>query len=361
MGNLQTTFFVGVHKWYRKVNYKYLHLSLSDKMAGIEAVILMSLKNEISWKMLDLFLEELTPTLDKSKQVIKILVKELQALQSSIQKMKAECDCHKMIGTADTTKDSEQEYNTQMEIIEPECQLEIENNLSQNNKDMISDVPKDDSFTASKSDNEVLRNRIHSDDLNSIELVEEFKDQLYTFIGNDVESYDKEERHEVIYLNEDQAQVDIDKETEKKQFHCTFCQKSFRKSGHLKNHERIHTGEVPFECNTCKKRFKQIGHLKTHERFHTGEKPFICKACKKGFATSSALKVHERIHSGEKPYICKTCKKGFTQSYDLKKHERIHTGEMPFKCKTCQKLFSYNESCKRHERIHTDDNEKPIK
>ena len=233
MGNLQTTFFVGVHKWYRKVNHKYLHLSLSDKMAGIEAVILMSLKNEISWKMLDLFLEELTPTLDKSKQVIKILVKELQALQSSLQKMKAECDCHKMIGTADTTKDSEQEYNTQMEIIEPECQLEIENNLSQDDEYTTSVLPIDNSLTASESDNEVFGNRLQSKYVNNIELVEEFKDQLYTFIGNDVETYDKVEIHEaednyhLIEQSEDQAQGNIDKQIKKKKYQCMFCQKSF--------------------------------------------------------------------------------------------------------------------------------------
>ena len=51
----------------------------------VEGVIVMALNNEISWKMLDLLLEELTPTMEKSKQVIKILLKELQALSSSFQ------------------------------------------------------------------------------------------------------------------------------------------------------------------------------------------------------------------------------------------------------------------------------------
>ena len=106
-------------------------ISRNDAFSRIEGVIIMALKNEISWKMLDSFMEELTPTLDKSKQVIKILVKELQALQSSFQKMKTECNCQKMIESADTAKDSEQECNTEVEIIEPECQLEIENKISQ--------------------------------------------------------------------------------------------------------------------------------------------------------------------------------------------------------------------------------------
>ena len=183
--------------------------SKNDASSRIETVIVMALKNEISWKMLDLFLEELTPTFDKSKQVIKILVKELQALQSSLQKMKAECDCHKMIESVENAKDSEQKCDTEVVIIESECQLEIENKISQD------DVPIDNSFTACESDNEVFGNRLQSKDLNDIELVEEFEDQLYTFIGNDVDKCNKRESHEVdddsqlIGLNEDQTQDDI--------------------------------------------------------------------------------------------------------------------------------------------------------
>ena len=51
--------------------------------------------------MLDFIFEELTPTLDKSKQVIKMLLKEMQALQSSIEKMKAECGSHKTMKSTD--------------------------------------------------------------------------------------------------------------------------------------------------------------------------------------------------------------------------------------------------------------------
>ena len=184
-------------------------ISNSGASLRIEGVIIMALKNEISWKMLDFILEELTPTLNKSKQVIKMLLKELQALQSSIQKMKAGCDCQKIIESADNAKDSEQKCNTEIEIIEPECQPEIENKISQD------DVPIDNSFTACESDNEVFGNRLQSKDLNDIELVEEFKDQLYTFIGNDVDKCNKRESHEVdddsqlIGLNEDQTQDDI--------------------------------------------------------------------------------------------------------------------------------------------------------
>ena len=59
------------------------------------------------------------------------------------------------------------------------------------------------------------------------------------------------------------------------------------------------------------------------------EKPFACKYCDKNFRRSEHLKVHERIHTGEKPYSCKHCQKRFIQAGDCKAHERIHTGEKP--------------------------------
>ena len=357
----------------------------NDASSRIETVIVMALKNEISWKMLDSLLEELTPTIEKSKQVIKILLNELQTLQLSFQKIK--CNCHKMIKSADTSKDSEQECNTEVGIIEPECQLEIENNISRDDKYTTSDIPIDNSFTASKSDNEVFGNRLQSQDLNNIALVEEFKDQLYTFVGNYDEIDEANDDNQLTDLNEDQdkAQKQISKQNKRTQFQCTICQKSFQKLSNLKIHARVHTGEVPFECKTCKKRFKQIGNLKTHEiihtgempfecktckkRFnqinnlkrheliHTGEVPFECKACKKRFNTSGSLKVHERFHKHEKPFICKTCDKGFAQSSHLKKHEWIHSGERPFICKTCGKGFTTSSDLKVHGRIHT--GEKP--
>ena len=398
--------------------------SVDEIKVKIGCFIDSALKKEIPWNVVENFLDEVTSSLVRSKQIIKILLRiiqdnqplifgkgiekdnkpnefeeifkdssEIEYNESNAQKKVAKDDLvnndfqlvdrlsnqlYSFVGEDiedepdndsliyNTANDSVQEYNTEVEIIERECQLESENKLSQEQDDenMISDrpnLPKDDSFI--DSDFEGFGNIIHSDDLNNIELVEEFKDQLYTFIGNDNETYDKGKIHEadandqLIEQNGDQEQRNIGKQDRKKQFRCTFCQKCFKHSRSMKIHERIHTGEVPFECKTCNNKFKQIGHLKRHEIIHTGEMPFECETCKKRFNRKENLKNHERIHTGEVPFECKTCKKRFTQANSLKRHELIHTGELPYECKTCKKRFKRMESLKTHESFHT--GEKP--
>ena len=112
-----------------------------------------------------------------------------------------------------------------------------------------------------------------------------------------------------------------------KPYSCDYCSKSFRRKGHKKRHERIHTGERPYPCNICGKCFNRSYSLKLHESIHSGELPYSCTICEKSFCRSSILKAHERIHTGEKPYSCDYCSKSFRQKGHMKSHERIHTGE----------------------------------
>ena len=53
------------------------------------------------------------------------------------------------------------------------------------------------------------------------------------------------------------------------QHECDVCEKSFRTSGVLKVHMRIHTNEKPYECHVCEKRYRQSSGLKYHmRRYH---------------------------------------------------------------------------------------------
>uniref|UniRef100_A0A0E9QGT0 C2H2-type domain-containing protein n=1 Tax=Anguilla anguilla TaxID=7936 RepID=A0A0E9QGT0_ANGAN len=51
------------------------------------------------------------------------------------------------------------------------------------------------------------------------------------------------------------------------------------------------------------------------------------------------LRNHLRIHMGEVPYKCTHSGKCFTTEYNLHTHVRINTGEKPYKCTQCEKCL----------------------
>ena len=134
---------------------------------------------------------------------------------------------------------------------------------------------------------------------------------------------------------------------------CQFCKKEFKNVSHLRDHERIHTGDRPFKCDVCGMSFTQSSNLCTHKRTHTGDRPFKCDVCGMSFSHSCTLCVHKRAHTGERPHKCKTCGASFTESSGLRRHGRIHSGERPFTCKTCGRSFNRLHHLRYHERIHT--------
>ena len=65
----------------------------------------------------------------------------------------------------------------------------------------------------------------------------------------------------------------------------------------MKQHKVTHSSErEEYDCNDCEKSFKTVQGLKYHEMVHRGDKPFSCSVCDKSFKTAGQLKNHISVH-----------------------------------------------------------------
>ena len=222
----------------------------------IDSVIDMTLRKIIPWTTLAIMLNEMTPTIESSKQVIKILLHTLESISNKQQSMD--------IQYAEVPVLEEQGVETSSIENMIEYEQSQQHNPERNNESASKNIIFELSLT--EQDKE-MKNGNDSQD----------EDQ-----SNKIPDPSSLTRHERIHTGE-------------KSFQYNECGKRFSQKCTLKAHERIHIEENPFKCEVGGKSFRQTSHLNTHKMIHAGKKDYSCKVCNKRFRKSGDLKVHGRI------------------------------------------------------------------
>ena len=349
----------------------------------------MALEKKISWEMLAIFLNDLTPTLEKSKEVIDILLKELQTLQLKLdENLKANTeevteklseDCSNSVNEVSVEPEPNSDQN-QLDHSEVDSLNEGHNDkdgMDKNHESLLEDRNEQRNLQAFPSLVEMNVNEIqvniegmvnlndisfdndnpsgNNHDENESEVFEKkvecLPDEKQEDYRNELEQNltavpQKTERLDQNY----HAQIEINKHVQesKKKTECKICGIIVK---HLKVHMIVHSDKKP-KCKVCNKTFSRQDNLRAHERVHIREKSFGCQSCSEAFRTMIELKKHERIHDDNNSFKCETCGKVFSIISKLKSHQISHFVERPFQCKKCLASFKSISCLKSHQKTH---------
>ena len=338
---------------------------MSSKISNIEDfkfLIGMALNNKFSWKALGNLLEEMAPNLSEYKQLVRVILTELESLHQQnkvVNKLEELVEIRENDIKAFEDKANYDTEDQQVDDLDQDNQSENVQTL-----EIVGNI--EETITQMCERNEIAETLVENFECDICNRSFKTKNGLRGHKKAHVTVAKKKVKRDMNYLKFTEGGAQ-----------CMICQKHFNSQHYLSNHMKMHS-EKSYKCNHCERKFARSTDLKMHEARHAVEKPFQCKFCAKSFAvqyllnkhqkthvsnyhckhcgktctTPSTLKTHERIHSGEKPFQCRSCDKGFVQLGALKIHERIHNGERPYKCKICEQSFTQKSSLDFHVRRH---------
>lgn len=87
------------------------------------------------------------------------------------------------------------------------------------------------------------------------------------------------------------------KHSDTRKLQCEFCELKFRQRGELNVHIRVHRNENPFSCWQCNHSCKTSSNLRQHMSLvHNENCIYYCKLCQKSFRYSTDLNQHNKDH-----------------------------------------------------------------
>ena len=179
-------------------------------------IIQMALEHKFSWSTLALMLDEMTPTLKHSKQLVKVLLEELQNLQDKYQNL---------VHQNDKSFINDEEHES------VNWKSSADKFESYSNEDIIKTQFEEETQDTLEGDDE-----IEATDVDEKTSVTENLDQFYTFVGSRVEeSIEKKEDCKAIPIEglEKEENLDLGNDMQGQNYKsgnrisCKFCMKSF--------------------------------------------------------------------------------------------------------------------------------------
>ena len=232
-----------------RLDLKYEKMFLANKV-NFRYFIFLAMQNKMSWEGVGFVLDDLASTLSKSKEVIQVLLKELQLMHSKNQKNHIEAE----------TMNTE----TENAIIEEDS---IDQTSTENGFETDNNVPEfidvndfhENSEEITEINIDVQDQPKYSDYVADPEInfeAESLDDDTSSEGENFSEGIEKEDESQKISINMPEINSQIVEEvveTNGKSFECETCHKTFNLARNLKRHMKRHKPEKKFQCKTCNK------------------------------------------------------------------------------------------------------------
>ena len=223
----------------------------------------MALKDRLPWRALAIIFNDAAPTLNETREIINILLRELETLHLALRGKQTELGEYQVERqTFANSKSNDRDHLAENEIIAdddrvmepyPDDSDELDDSLSKIKAKVVEEEDIEVLEVVKETINEEMcfemnggtkipdlrepDNFLNESDPpnNSVdESIREIDNEWYTFVSND-----KNSDSSVIQMPEEKEESEqlFTKEAKVKPFHCKFCTKSFQKSGILKKHE----------------------------------------------------------------------------------------------------------------------------
>ena len=330
--------------------------------------ISLSVKQQLPWESLAVILEDLTPTLEQCKKVMKVLLKELQNShtipdENQIDTFENDQETENYEKEDENQPTSSESHSGNSHVQEDDATLD-KINLEFEDDNFGIEVPEE-----TENVSKFKIGHLKSDAID-LSIFDKKENSFYTFIGDvseeriETEDSDKKADFEIKSCSSDTKAAktnlnDLDtcqtcngkcscnefeenrsKVVKKeKLFNCAICEKAFERKRAMKNHEKIHINSKSYHCDICGNSYNTNDHLTEHKKSHINQelkKNFECNVCGKIWATAQLLKVHMNIHTNEDKIKCTICEK-IIKKASWKRHKIIHDEDRPFKCNICPK------------------------